>query len=53
MSIVIYLGGKYAASHHVIDLASMAANVQNPTCNKAVYTQTPFSKATAYYKPQA
>ena len=46
MTIIIYLGGKYAASHHVIDLVGIATNIQNP----AAYTLTLFSKATAYCK---
>ena len=45
MTIITYLGGKYAASHHIIDLVGTAANIQNPTA----YTQTLLSKATAYY----
>ena len=43
MTIIIYLGGKYAASHHIIDLVGMAANVQNPICNEAAYILTPFN----------
>ena len=39
MTIITYLGGKYAASHLIIDLVGMAANIQNLTA----YTQTPFN----------
>ena len=49
MTIIIYLGGKYAASYHIIDLVGAAINVQNPAYNEAAYMQTPFNKATAYY----
>ena len=45
MNIITYLGGKYTASHHIIDLVGTAANIHNP----AAYTQTLLSKATAYY----
>ena len=45
MTIITYLGGKYAASYHIIDLVGMATNIQNSTA----YTQTLFRKATAYY----
>ena len=45
MTIKTYLGGKYAASHHIIDLVGAEANIQNP----AAYTQTLFSKAIAFY----
>ena len=45
MTIIIYLGGKYTTSHHIIDLVGMATNIQNP----AVYMQTLLIKATAYY----
>ena len=49
MTIIIYLSGKYAASHHMVDLVGTAANVQTPAYNKAVYTQTLFNRATTYY----
>ena len=45
MYIITYVGGKYAASHHIIDLVGTAANIHNP----APYMQTLLSKATAYY----
>ena len=45
MNIIKYLGGKYAASHHKVDLVGAAANIHNP----AAYTQTLLSKATGYY----
>ena len=48
MTIIIYLGGKYSASHHIIDLVGMAVNIQNPACKEAVYMQTLFNRATAY-----
>ena len=43
MTIVTYQSGKYAASHHIIALVGVAANVQNPAYNKATYTLTPFN----------
>ena len=46
LNIKTYLGGEYAASHYIIGLASIAANI----CNPAGYMQTLLSKATAYYK---
>ena len=45
MNIVTYLGGKYAASHHIIDLVDVAANIHNP----GTYMQTLLNKATTYY----
>ena len=48
MNIIIYLGGKYAASHHIIDLVSIEANVEYPTCNEAANMQTPLNKAAVY-----
>ena len=49
MTIIIYLGCKHATSHHIIDLVSVEANVQNPTCNKAANTQSLVNKAIAHY----
>ena len=49
MIIIIYLGGKFAASHHMIDLVSTETNMQNPSCNEAANTQPLFNKATAHY----
>ena len=49
ITIIIYLGGKYAVSHHIIDLLGVATNIQNPDCNEVAYTQTPFNKAAAHY----
>ena len=43
MTIKINLSGKYAASHHKIDLVCMVANLQNLTCNKAAYMLTLFN----------
>ena len=34
MTIIIYLSGKYAASHHMVDLVGTAANVQTPAYNR-------------------
>ena len=48
MTIIVYLGGKYTASHYIMYLVSAATNVQNPTCNEAAYIQTPFNKAIAH-----
>ena len=45
MTIITYLGGKYATSHHIIDLVGVPAYIQNPTA----YMQTLLSKATVYY----
>ena len=49
MTITIYLGGKYATSHLIIDLESVEANIQNPTCNEAANMQTPFNRVAAHY----
>ena len=45
MSILIYLGGKYATSYHITDLIGMAANIHNT----AAYTYTLLGKAIAHY----
>ena len=49
MTIITYLGGKYAASKHTINLAGAATNVHFTACKEAAYMQTPLNKATAYY----
>ena len=45
MNIVIYLGGKYAASYHIMGLVRTTSNIHNP----AVYMQTLLRKEIAYY----
>ena len=45
MVIIIYLGCKYAISHHLIELVCTDSNIYN----LAPYTQTLLSKSTAYY----
>ena len=47
MNIITYLGGKYAASHHIIDLVGAAANIHNP----AVSTQTLLGKSDSLLQP--
>ena len=49
ITIIVYLGSKYAASHDMIDLVSAEVSVQNPTCNKAANMQTPSNKAIVHY----